>query len=1174
MQIKYLKLNNIRSYGDKPTIIPFMPGLTLFEGDIGSGKSTILTAIEFSFFGLGDIDAHHLLRHGASKGDVALTFEAGGRDYTIRRSLIKSGRGIKQDTCILEQEEGITEYSPSEIRPKILEILGFNEKPDPKATSRIYRYAVYTPQEAMKEILNMKEDARLDILRRAFGIEQYRWAINNANTILIKSWINPEIRVLDEKSSKASSVVVDFDLHCQKQKDLCNLINDKEREKGNLKEKIEAIDKEKTQLEPQRVELLKLSGEIDPLRNECENIQEQLHQIQESLKELYQEKTYIESRQKEFIDISILYKEYQNKNKQIDKLMPIIKNQEKLDKKKEIFTEKIENVKSSKETRLKELEYQYETKPGIEQNIRKLMHEQESLQRDKQKELELVETLKNINEQVKELEPERDALNSLKGEIPGLKRECKELKIRVLGFVKTADKFKTKLAQITGQEEKLKVLAPQYEEYKSVKEELVALEKTAQHVDILEKEQDRLRIFIENETKNLNRIISQLQDNCEKYPVTLKIIQDLERVQEKLKKTRVTLEKSVEDLYRIKRNITDLDLERNQHETIIHSKDDEIKKLTTEWKKIDSFKIGAKCPRCKQVLTEEHLKTVGIEYTAEIKDIEKTKEKALEEITRISGQLDILNKNLEPLSECEDQNRKTGERLAEIKTELKNELKEQKKLEKLVEEYNKALGIRDKKLVAVEEQKRLKLVDQELISLHPSMKKLSDLKSQLKSLEDAEIPSMYNTISGEISQKAGLLEQTAENQKQIDDARKKISEIDSELTQKQDRFDHGSGIFDNIKRYESQQTNISEELKELQEKLRRLDQIPIELKNFQDKIKNLKDTETEIEDIRNNLQNNQYALKEREVLNSIVVELEKLKPDIDLYNELTKRINELDTENIISKYSEYNTEIRRKPKVIKQIEEEQDKLKKTENLLKDKRTEIRQKKELLDKGKTVIEHLKNLEERWKSEQSALSECRESIAAFRSDLKGLEVVIKKIDDDLKEFQKIAKLTCILETTKRWLADDFIPVINNIEKQVLANINEQFNTIFQRSFNMLIENEDISVSVDESFTPILEQEGYEMDVTSLSGGEKTSIALAYRLALNTMVKQQIPSLKSSLLILDEPTDGFSSSQLYKLRDILRDTHCEQIIMVSHENELEGFVDSIYRVTKENGVSRVRA
>ncbi|MEM2914856.1 MAG: AAA family ATPase, partial [Candidatus Bathyarchaeia archaeon] len=51
MILKSLKLENIRSYTNQ--IIEFPLGTTLFEGDIGSGKSTILMAIEFALFGLG-----------------------------------------------------------------------------------------------------------------------------------------------------------------------------------------------------------------------------------------------------------------------------------------------------------------------------------------------------------------------------------------------------------------------------------------------------------------------------------------------------------------------------------------------------------------------------------------------------------------------------------------------------------------------------------------------------------------------------------------------------------------------------------------------------------------------------------------------------------------------------------------------------------------------------------------------------------------------------------------------------------------------------------------------------------------------------------------------------------------------------------------------------------------
>jgi DNA repair protein SbcC/Rad50 len=62
-------------------------------------------------------------------------------------------------------------------------------------------------------------------------------------------------------------------------------------------------------------------------------------------------------------------------------------------------------------------------------------------------------------------------------------------------------------------------------------------------------------------------------------------------------------------------------------------------------------------------------------------------------------------------------------------------------------------------------------------------------------------------------------------------------------------------------------------------------------------------------------------------------------------------------------------------------------------------------------------------------------------------------------------------------------------------------------------------------------------YSLDVNSLSRGEKTSVALAYRLALNTMTRK-IADMDTSLLILDEPTDGFGKEQLIRLREVLDD------------------------------------
>jgi len=93
MIIKRIEITNIRSYKEK-TIIEFPTGTILFQGDIGSGKSTILSAIEFALFGLGDIDANYLLRIGEIKGSVLLEFESGGKTYDVFRSLLRKGNKI------------------------------------------------------------------------------------------------------------------------------------------------------------------------------------------------------------------------------------------------------------------------------------------------------------------------------------------------------------------------------------------------------------------------------------------------------------------------------------------------------------------------------------------------------------------------------------------------------------------------------------------------------------------------------------------------------------------------------------------------------------------------------------------------------------------------------------------------------------------------------------------------------------------------------------------------------------------------------------------------------------------------------------------------------------------------------------------------------------------------
>lgn len=67
MILRKIKLENIRSYENSE--IEFPEDLVLLSGNVGSGKSSILLAIDFALFGIrrGELSGGALLRKGCSK---------------------------------------------------------------------------------------------------------------------------------------------------------------------------------------------------------------------------------------------------------------------------------------------------------------------------------------------------------------------------------------------------------------------------------------------------------------------------------------------------------------------------------------------------------------------------------------------------------------------------------------------------------------------------------------------------------------------------------------------------------------------------------------------------------------------------------------------------------------------------------------------------------------------------------------------------------------------------------------------------------------------------------------------------------------------------------------------------------------------------------------------------
>lgn len=206
-------------------------------------------------------------------------------------------------------------------------------------------------------------------------------------------------------------------------------------------------------------------------------------------------------------------------------------------------------------------------------------------------------------------------------------------------------------------------------------------------------------------------------------------------------------------------------------------------------------------------------------------------------------------------------------------------------------------------------------------------------------------------------------------------------------------------------------------------------------------------------------------------------------------------------------------------------------------------------------------------------------------AFRHE-KEIEISIAQLNKEKeilnKETERISKSIQLKEKTRTklnnlseisdWISSYFLVMVNFIERQVMIKLRREFSKLFSSWFNM-IAGDAFEIQLDENFTPLIMQGGVEMEYAFLSGGERTAIALAYRLALNQTINSVFSTINTKdIIILDEPTEGFSEAQIDKVRDVLEQLKVEQLIIVSHEAKIEGFVDHILRISKVSDISSI--
>jgi exonuclease SbcC len=345
-----------------------------------------------------------------------------------------------------------------------------------------------------------------------------------------------------------------------------------------------------------------------------------------------------------------------------------------------------------------------------------------------------------------------------------------------------------------------------------------------------------------------------------------------------------------------------------------------------------------------------------------------------------------------------------------------------------------------------------------------------------------------------------------------------------------------------------------EEIMNKKERIFKIDLCPTCLQDVSEAYKNniLNKAESELIEVKKELNKLNLRLEEiKDNSNSEKLSIDKLeekKSELELLKHKTKELEIIKERSIELGKSkkELNKDIEFLKNHFSLLKKSSLEFSKYENLYRQKKIEL---KELLTKEKRI--------------EIESAEVKKELELTKKEIEYKKKRIKEGENKMKKLNKLQRL-------EDWLTNDFLNLVSFTEKNIMAKVRNEFSELFNKWFSMLTPD-NFHVRLDENFTPVITQKDFELDYGFLSGGERTAVALAYRLALNQIINSLFSNINTQgLIILDEPTDGFSEQQLDKIRDILQEINSNQLILVSHEQKIEGFVDNVIKLKKEQGLS----
>ena len=135
--------------------------------------------------------------------------------------------------------------------------------------------------------------------------------------------------------------------------------------------------------------------------------------------------------------------------------------------------------------------------------------------------------------------------------------------------------------------------------------------------------------------------------------------------------------------------------------------------------------------------------------------------------------------------------------------------------------------------------------------------------------------------------------------------------------------------------------------------------------------------------------------------------------------------------------------------------------------------------------------------------------------------------------------------------------------HVLKAMLSDISAEANRIFGE----IMGDRAAQLSWQNDYEIVLRRQGINRTFAQLSGGEQMSAALAVRLAL----LKKLSTL--NIAFFDEPTQNMDELRRMNLAEQIRRVRgFDQLIVISHDDTFEQGLDSLVRLRKVDGETRV--